>query len=104
MTRSELVDLAYDFLAAIKGADRDPLTGAKITTAFGKSPDGERYVSLTLDTDPCVCYVINSRGRTWKLVERRGRVDQYVWHVNKDGGDSGWVLTAECPPFETERN
>jgi hypothetical protein len=105
--KDDLVDLAYDLLVAIRAADRrwkDPHTGARFTTAFEESADGERYVSVSVHTRPRVTYVVDAHERTWKLVERRGRVDQYIWHRPNKGGDAGWVLTDERPPFDAKLN
>jgi len=72
-----------------------------VTISRAIEDDDVRYLAIMLHTDPRVTYVIDSRGRTWKLVEHGGHVSQFVWHV-PDGGRPGWTLTDELPPFDPE--
>jgi hypothetical protein len=86
--------------------ERDP-TGRSPTPARGCgsrsscSDTGEfRYLSAAIGEDgESVSWVADSKSRTWKLIERAGRVEQYVWHQPAEG-EPGWTLTDERPPYE----
>ena len=77
----------------------------QISTEVATDKDTDEFIHVSIWLFAFnIGYVFDAERRTWKLIDRHGRIEQYLWYQGNSDTEPRWKLVNIRAPINPENN